>query len=426
MKVGSALIPRFSLIAALGDRREMLTEPSALAPEPGGEQAIGEVSGAAEAFGIRAGMALSEALGRCPRLVLVPPDPGRAEAEWERSLRRLEGIGAAVESSRPGEAFFEAAGLRGLWGPRVEDVLIRAGRAVGAPSRLGAGPTRFAAYAVAANARPRRGRPPGVLSAARAPEYLDPLPVSLLRDRLAAPGAQGSAAPGSPEAERGAARLVGSLERLGVETLGELARLPKVAVADRFGGLGLRAVELAGGGDTPLRPRKPHEELVQAIGMPEAAYGTQMERALELLAERLLADPRRRGRTLRSLRIEAQLAGGGSWRAEVTLRCASSSVERLLLALGPRLAGLPAPASTLVLRAVELGEEPGMQPTLAPEPGERRREQLAEAVRQVRAAAGRDAVLRVVDVDPGSRVPERWAMLAPHMPAPGAGRRGSR
>src|SRR5215210_7008615 len=92
MTVGSVLIPRFSLIAALGgsgDRSGMLTEPVALAPEAGREQAVGEVSGAAEAFGIRAGMSLSEALGRCPRLALVPPDPGRAASEWERVLQGL-------------------------------------------------------------------------------------------------------------------------------------------------------------------------------------------------------------------------------------------------------------------------------------------------------------------------------------------------
>jgi protein ImuB len=51
---------------------------------------------------------------------------------------------------------------------------------------------------------------------------------------------------------------------------------------------------------------------------------------------------------------------------------------------------------------------------LGEDPAERRRERLAEAIRQVRAAAGSDAVLRVLDVDPGSRVPERWAALAPY------------
>ena len=55
--------------------------------------------------------ALGEALARCPELVLVDPDPERAESAWEELLAKLEGIGAAVESERAGEAFFEADGL---------------------------------------------------------------------------------------------------------------------------------------------------------------------------------------------------------------------------------------------------------------------------------------------------------------------------
>jgi protein ImuB len=49
-------------------------------------------------------------------------------------------------------------------------------------------------------------------------------------------------------------------------------------------------------------------------------------------------------------------------------------------------------------------------------PGELRRERLGEAVRQARAAGGRDAVLRVLDVDPRSRIPERRTMLTPFEP----------
>src|SRR5947207_14710847 len=124
------LIPRFALLATLGGRRPLLSQPLALAPEPGGPQVIGEASGAAEAFGVRAGMRLGEALARCPELGLVPPDPERAEGAWEEALRRLEGIGAAVEPGRPGEAFFAAAGLRGLYGS-VEGALRRARNAIG-------------------------------------------------------------------------------------------------------------------------------------------------------------------------------------------------------------------------------------------------------------------------------------------------------
>src|SRR5918996_5420202 len=111
--IACVLIPRFGLVAAAAGRRELLKKPVALAPEPGGPQVVGEVSGAAEAFGIVAGMRLAEALGRCPGLVLIPPDPARAEEAWEERLARIEAIGAAVESRQPGEMFFGLDGLRG-------------------------------------------------------------------------------------------------------------------------------------------------------------------------------------------------------------------------------------------------------------------------------------------------------------------------
>src|SRR6266513_1787406 len=67
-----ALYPRFALLAPLEGRRELLGQAVALAPEPGGVQLVGEVSPAAEAFGVNAGMGLGEALARCPELRLVP------------------------------------------------------------------------------------------------------------------------------------------------------------------------------------------------------------------------------------------------------------------------------------------------------------------------------------------------------------------
>jgi protein ImuB len=414
MMVACVLIPRFHLLAAAASRQDLLTGPVALAPEPGGEQLVGEASGPAEAFGIRAGMRLGEALARCPELVLLPPDPARAETGWERLLRRLEGIGAAVESERAGEAFFEADGLRGLWGGHLEGVLARTRRALEVSARLGAGPTRFCAYAAATEARPgrrgsrRRGRQAIVVPAGAERAFLAPLPVSLLRARLPTPARQ-------------ADDLPAALERLGVRTLGELAAMGAWAVADRFGEPGLLAHSLAGGEDSPLRPRDPGEELLERLELPDAAFGFQLERALELLVDRLLAQPARRGRSLRRLRLEARLAAGGGWRAEATLRQASVDPERLRLVLAPKLAELPAPAAELRLRALALGPAAREQPSLARSAQERRRERLAEAVRQARAAAGRDAVLQVLDLDAGSRVPERRVMLAP-FPEPGDGR----
>src|SRR5688572_17055583 len=273
--VACLLIPRFGLIAAVAERRELLARPIALAPEPGGPQVVGEASGAAEAFGITAGMRLAEALGRCPGLVLIPPDPARADEAWEERLARLEGIGAAVESARAGEAFFGLDGLRGLLG-RPERVLEQVRRAVGNGARLGAGPTRLCALAAALRSRPRTGRSGAVVVGQHsARSFLEPLPVGILRDRLGD--------------EWTGVNLTDTLERLGVATLGELAALPDSAVADRFGTAGLQALAMARGADEPLRPRPPREELREELELPDAALGGQLERALELLVDRLLA-----------------------------------------------------------------------------------------------------------------------------------------
>jgi protein ImuB len=402
MPATCALIPRFRLIAATGgngtdgDRaappsaRSVLASPAALAPEPGAAQLIGEVSEPAERFGLRAGMRLGEALSRCPELALVPPDPERAERSWEEALRRLEGIGARVESGHAGEAFFEAGGLSRLWGG-IEDVLNQVRQRLGRPVRLGAGPGRFCAYVAAASSG-------GIVPSGRAPEFLDPLPVSLLCGRL-----------GKDEE---ADDLPNELERLGISTLGRLAGLPRDAVADRFGRLGLHARRLARGEDDPLRPRPVREAIAVELELPEAVSGQQLERALELLISRLLAHGARRGRTLRTLRLSARLAAGGGWRRQIALRRASADRFRLADALLPHLTLLPAPAATLRLEAVALGPETGEQLSMSG-PDEERRGRIAEAVRQTRSAAGADSLMRVLEVDPESRVPERREVLMP-------------
>jgi nucleotidyltransferase/DNA polymerase involved in DNA repair len=405
MYVACLLVPRFSLLAACRDRESLLRGPAALAPEPGRETLIGEASGAAETHGVRAGMRLGEALARCPDLVLVPPDPELASELWEEALAALEGIGAKVESGRPGEAFFAADGLRGLYGgPR--EVLRRARAAMPMPARAALAPTRFAAFAAASRGggvRRRRRRPGGgaFVSDAELRGFLRPLPVALLGEHIDAGGGSGGR------------ELVAVLERLGIATVGALGALPAAAVADRFGALGTRARRLARGGAEELRPRRPGAALHESLELPEAADGPQLERALELLVDRLLAAPARHGRTFRSLRLGARLAGGGGWRCEVALRQASGSAEILRIALAPRLGELPAPASLLHLTALELGPAAGQQLELDRSPRERRRERMREAVRQTRAAAGPEALLRVLEVDRGSRVPERREMLTP-------------
>ncbi|MEA2218081.1 MAG: protein ImuB, partial [Solirubrobacteraceae bacterium] len=327
------LLDRFELAVAAGGRAGLLGEPAALAPEPGRELFVGAVSQAAETFGIHAGMRMGEALARCPRLALVPPDPmGVAEA-WERALVRLESLGAVVESLRPGEACFDAAGLQRLHSGRVVHMLADGYLAVHGSERLrrvlsgariGQGPTRFCAMVAAHGARVRRPLRIGGAG------DLASRPVALLRRRSET------------------AALVDPLERLGITTLGALAALPRPAVADRFGRAGLLAYDLARGRDEPLRPRRPGELLRESLELPESGSGEQLGRALGLLIDRLLARRERRGRTLRAVVLAARLVEGGTWRERVVFREALADPQRMRLALGGRLALLPAPAETLL------------------------------------------------------------------------------
>jgi protein ImuB len=407
------LIPRFALTTALGDRGELLRKPVALAPEPGGTQQVGEVSLAAEAFGIRPGMRLGEALARCPTLTLVPPDPAGVADFWERLLVRLESVGAAVEPERPGLVCFDARGLVRLHGG-MEGVLAAVRSALRFPTRFGVAPSRFAAVAAATRARARRpeivagtemrSRRPGADGGAgseergrqRARAYLAGLPVSLLRARPAL------------------ADLPEALERLGIRTLGELSELAPAALADRFGTLGLLAHELACGGDSALSPRPASELVREALDLPEAASGLQLERGLGLLIDRLLARRERRGRTLRAVVISAVLVEqGGTWRQPAVFREALADPVRMRVALVPHLTKMPAPAERLRLAVERFGPPASDQRPLLEDPAAARAGRLREAIRQARAAAGPDAALRVLEVDPDSRFPERRAVLAP-------------
>lgn len=398
------LLPRFELAVAAGGREALAAAPLALAPEIGREQLIGETSAAAEAHGLRAGLRLGEALARCPTLRLITPDPAGVADAWEGVVAALESIGAAVETDRPGMAWFDEHGLRRLHGGSVESVITAARRAlagsvnrVGAGGRVGAAPSRFAALAAAHRARARRPevapeKPAGLAA------YLAPLPVSLLTARAEV------------------AALPEALERFGIATLGELAKLSRAALADRFGEPGLLARDLALGRDTPLRPRVPTERLQEILELPESALGPQLERALGMLIDRVLARPERRGRSVRAVVLSAALVGGGTWRSQLTFREALSDPRRMRLALGGRLTELPAPADSLRLRVEAFGPPAGDQRSLLAEPAAIRRARLREAVRQTRAAAGPDAALRILAVDPDSRVPERRLALAPWEP----------
>jgi protein ImuB len=392
-------LPRFELAVAAGDsaqvtRQTLAGRALAVAPPEGAAAAgarVGEVSGAAEARGVARGMALGEALARCPDLILLPGDPMRVEQAWEAALLALESIGAAVEPARPGLAYFEESALRALHGTR-NATIAAARRVLARPVRIGAAPTRFCALAAALATRSSR---PLALEEPEARRWLAGRPIELLAFR------------------EDTAALIEPLARLGVRSLGELERLGRPALADRFGAPGALAHRLARGEDGPLRPRRLEERLEESMAVGDASSGEALRRVLSVLVDRLLARSERRGRTLRAAVLSARLLAGGGWRERVVFRQALADPERIWLALSVRLQSLPAPAAELALAVERFGPPVEDQGALFGEPSPAHAARLREAISQVRTVAGRDAALRAVCVDPDSHVPERRVVLAP-------------
>ena len=386
------LLPRLSLSVALTTQPQLSGVPVAVGPPPFGEPRIGLPSAIAEASGVRSGMRLSAALTLCPGLVLVPPDPVGVQLRAARLIRDIAALGLPVEEIGSGRALIDAEpGLRLYGGPqrllqRLHEV------APDEALQIGAAPSRFAALMAARLARRR----PRILGRDDVQETIAPLPVALLHEDGDTP-----------------AEICEALSLVGIDRLGGLASLKRLAVRDRFGPDGVRAWQMARGEDGGvITPREP-PPLLRAELVPGEPIATDhaLEQAVKLLLKRLLNDPARGAAEPRLLRLQARLITGESWLCEAPLREPCGDQQRLLLALLPKARRLPAPAERIAISFAELA--PGAQQLALLDPAGLEREQrLAGATAQVRSALGTAALLRVVTLDPTSRLPERRYGLA--------------
>ncbi len=393
----SVILPLLALRAALGKAQNRFLEPIALAPQHDANQVIGEVSEVAHGLGVRAGMGLEEAIDICPTLSLVSPDPSRTGSLWQAFLARLEAIGAEVESLRNGEAFFRADEIERLYGG-LEGVLAVTADRLGKSVAIGAAPTRLAAFAVARQSEDR----PGVVEPRQLVEYLGSLPTTILIGRLSGPEAKSR-------------QMVASLLKLGIDRLGGLTELSGDAVADRFGHLGIEARNTALGAESDLRPRRPVEEICESLDLPEVSSGSHLTGAVTILCDRLAGRINDLGLSARRVTMEASLAGGGSWTRDATPREPTARADMLRLILLPGLEYLPRPAEKLKLRVTELAPGLPEQIEITHEPEQTRAKRLDEAAHQVRAAVGESGLMRVLDAELESHLPERRMLLTPYL-----------
>ncbi|MCY3748969.1 MAG: DNA polymerase Y family protein [Chloroflexi bacterium] len=302
-------IPRFRTTVEAQTQPSWSGQPRAIYARQANQRRLIEVSEAAEAAGLRLGMAVKEAAQRCPQGVYVPDDPPRYGQAFAAVLDVLDRFSPVVEDAGVGLAFADAAGLAPLYGPDAAlgaRVRRDVEAATGQTAQVGLATGRLAAEVAA-----RTAGNVGVAAVSgddRA--YLASQPV----DRL-------------PLDER----TLRQLRILGVATIGAFADLPTNAVRTRYGIEGARAWRLACGEDPhPPRGRPRPIVLDEAIDFEWEEHNVdRLTFALHALAQRLAARLARRGLMAQQVGSRIERADGTVQRFSLDLPEASGSAASL-------------------------------------------------------------------------------------------------
>lgn len=392
-------------------RTPSLADPPLALPMVGDRRRIEMGCALAASFGVEPGMIISQAITLCPPLVLCEPDPDFHDAARDRILEVLRDWSPVVErSAERGRMFVGVDGLERLYGPperqiaglraRIEALSPR----LAASARIGCAPGKFAAWVAARSAGSGSGRPgaavcvvPADLAAFLAPQPVEVLPVS--------------------------PRMVRRLKRLGVERLEGLVRMPEPALVSQFGADGRRALAWARGERIDhVRPARPARPIRVALDFPSPIGQLELlHAALDRLIGRALEHPRRRGKSVRGLRVSASLEDGGSWSIRAMAREPTSESERIGAFLRSRIAlNRPRRAvETLRLEFFRFGPASAQTGLFDPKAGAPRAfgsldtkdgellPAFRRAARVLRLRLGAAVLYRVLELEPNSRLPER-------------------
>jgi DNA polymerase-4/protein ImuB len=349
------------------------------------------VSPVARREGVRPGMTVGQAIGLCPGLRLIEPDPVHYEAEFARLVAALTQVSPAVEPAELGRVFVGTDGLEGLLGGPEQIIAAIQHVLKSYAPRLGWGRGKFIAATAARRAKPHQ---PYLVTPEAEKQFLAAQSVSVL--------------PLDPDTHR-------RLRMLGIHTLGRLAALPEDAVASQFGREGRKLWRLAAAQTVePVRGTAAPEPIRTSLAFyAPLADRTMLARALGQLVDRALKHPRRIGWRVQALRTSAALERGASWCAAALLKEPTTDRERLLAPLVLRLEHAPPVGAVERLTLEFTAFVPGTQElqlfvrdaAAAARAGRRRA--LRAAALEISTRLRRPMLYHVIEIEPWSRLPER-------------------
>jgi len=365
------------------------------------------VSSLARHAGVKPGMTVSQAIGLCPTLRLIEPDPVHYDDCFSRLLAALNEVSPVVEPGELGLAYLGCDGLEGIYGGPAK--VVEAIRRTSHAARVGWGIGKFTAWVAASRAKPGEAV---IVPVGAEKKFLASQPISVL--------------PLDSDTHR-------RLRQLGIRTLGALAALPEEAVTAQFGALGRRLWRLAAGRIVePVAGRVAPEPIVAALTFfTPVGERELLAHALDQLIARALKHPRRIGWRVHALRLRADLESdqmdsstNRSWLVNVLLKDPTADAERIAAPLKTRLEQSPPTGGVERLVLEFTAFAPGTtelqlfarDAQAAARAGQQRA--LRHAAREVRlrVRGGRASLYHVIEVQPWSRLPERRYALIDYEP----------
>ena len=400
-------LPTFELrLELLRSPKLDTTSVALLSPGESIRSKIWQVSERAHVTGVRPGQSISQAVSLCPSLTLLEPDPAHYNAAVESMLDLLSELTPIVEPAGRGRVFLGMDGLDRLLGSPSNQVSLALRSLfrifpppLVAATRAGMAPGKFGAWVASASVRLGE---PVIVKEAELGSFLAHCPVNTL--------------PINP-------LIIQRLERLGIESLGDLRRLPEPSLISQFGEEGRKALMWATGKRIdPVRPWHHHKPIRVSLEFTNPVELTEtLHTALDRLIELALSRPARRDRSVVSVRAGAHFEGGGSWFVEAVLKKPTTQRERIASPLRMKMAISPPPKAVVTLfveftqfgvsstQTVLFDRKKDGGRTLAGQSltQEEVPDSLRDAIKELKLRLGSSPLYRVVEVDPWSRIPER-------------------
>jgi len=244
-------VPMFVLAARLRSEPDLLNEAVGIVEGSGNNAHIVAATRRARKKGIQPGLSLSQARALLPKLIARGRDSECERTAQEALLEVAETFSPRVEDSGEGLVFLDVTGMERHFADdelttdpdsrqptadspnpelRLARAAIRACDVISLPARVGIAGSKLAARVAA-----ELPKSPTVVAPGEEATFLAPLPLTRL----------------SPELEAAA-----MLQRFGLSSIGDLARLPESEIASRLGEVGRELHWAARGIDPrPLMPR---------------------------------------------------------------------------------------------------------------------------------------------------------------------------